>query len=85
MRREYQGGRRIPSVRMHLSQTLYKPFPNHFQGGDDMDMLDKDYYKLLKAVYDVRRLRYNVTKMSFITRSLTWVRFPPTVYREDDD
>ncbi len=50
-----------------------------------MDMMDERYYRLLKTVYDVKRLRYNVSKMSFITRSLAWIRIPCEIIREDDE
>ncbi len=47
-----------------------------------MDMNEE--YKLLKTVYDVIRLRCNVSKMSFITRSLALINYPAT-FRKDND
>jgi hypothetical protein len=46
---------------------------------------EERYYRLLKTVYDVKRLRYNVTKMSFITRSLVLIPVPESFHRNDDE
>ena len=45
----------------------------------------KEGYRLLKTVYDVVRLRSNVSKMSFIARSLTLIPVPETFFRDDDE
>ena len=41
-------------------------------------------YLLLKTVYDVKKLRYNVSVMSYIAQSVSWIPIP-VLYREDDD
>ena len=41
-------------------------------------------YLLLKTVYDVKRLRYNVSMMSYIAQSVSWMPVP-VLYHEDDD
>ena len=47
-----------------------------------MEQIDEDGYRLLKTVYDVIRLRNNVSKMSFIAQSLCWLPIP-VIVRED--
>ena len=39
-------------------------------------MKDIDLYKLIRLVHDVKKLRFNVSKMSFITESVCWIRIP---------
>ena len=46
-------------------------------------MKDIELYRLMKLVHDVRKLRINVSKMSFITESVSWIRMP-RVYHDDD-
>lgn len=50
-----------------------------------MDIMDKEYYRLLKTVYDIRKLRYNVSVMSYIARSVTLVPIPEPLYKDDDE
>ena len=46
-------------------------------------MKDKELFRLVRLVQDVRRLRYSVSKMSFITESLCWIRMPRIVRDEE--
>ena len=41
-------------------------------------------YLLLKTAYDVKRLRYNVSMMSYIAQSVSWMPVP-VLYHENDD
>ena len=44
-----------------------------------METTEKSNYRLLRTVYDVRRLRCNVARMSFIALSLSWIPVPVIV------
>jgi len=46
-------------------------------------MKDIELYRLMKLVHDVRRLRFNVSEMSFITESVCWIRMP-RICRSDE-
>ena len=67
-----QASRTRPSDR-----NPFKPFTR----GDVMK--DIELYRLMKLVHDVRKLRINVSKMSFITESVSWIRMP-RIYHDDD-
>ena len=49
-----------------------------------MDTDEDVSYLLWKTAYDVKRLRYNVSMMSYIAQSVSWIPMP-VLYREDDD
>ena len=72
----------------HLSvfdcQTSSKPFPKPFRRRCTMKNDDDLNYLLLKTAYDVKRLRYNVSMMSYIAQSVSWMPVP-VLYHEDDD
>ena len=42
-----------------------------------------DYIELANIIHDIHRLRYNVSKMSFVTRSIALIRIPYAVNRKE--
>ena len=46
-------------------------------------MKDSELFRLVKLVHDVKRLRYSVSKMSFITESVCWIRMPRIIRDEE--
>lgn len=49
-----------------------------------MRMKTIDYWQLLKLVYDVKRLRSNVSRMSFITHSTSLVHLPEAIHDREE-